>query len=257
MLEERTLNLINADIDRELIPAEQQELDNILETSAEARAMRAEMLKLSNLLDSVPEQDPPAGLSSRILNQVAPSRQGFGFSLSNFFQSFQPVTAGLAFAAGLLITVGFYEMSPQGGAAHNTASMVGTMVVGQGSGMNLLENSLHFSGEDFSGSVSLSENGGLYILNFDLESTDRQEIKVGLDSTGLSFGGFAETPGIANHVMDTVVISGETLRVVSQGRQQFAVFLRGRDAEQAVAAELITIDFSSDSNLIDEGGSES
>jgi hypothetical protein len=249
MLEERTLNLINADVDGELTPAEQQQMDSILETSAEARAMRAELLKLSNLLNSVPEQTLPQGLSSKILDQLAPSRPVFNFSLSRLFGSFQPVTAGLAFAAGLLLTVGFYEMSPQGGSSMGTAGMVGTMVAGQNSGLNLLENNLYFSGDDFSGSVSLSKNNGLYILNFELESTDRQEIKVGLDLTGLSFGGFAETPGTSDHVMDTVMISGETLRAVSQGRQQFAVFLRGSSPEQAVAAELITIDFSSDSNL--------
>ncbi len=124
--------------------------------------------------------------------------------------------------------------------------MVGTMVAGQNNGLNLLENNLYFSSDDFSGSVSLSENNGLYILNFDLDSRDRQEIKVGLESTGLAFGGFAETPGMSDKVVDTVVISGGTLRVVSQGRQQFAVFLRGNSPQQAVAAELITIDISND-----------
>jgi hypothetical protein len=254
MIEDRTLNLINADIDRELAPAEQQELDSILETSAEARAMRAELLRLSNLLDSMPEQAPPDGLSSRILNQFAPRRK---FSLSNLFESFQPVTAGLAFAAGLLLTVGYYEMSPNGMSSNDTASMVGTMVAGHDSPLNLLENSLYFKGDDFSGSVSLSENNGLYVLNFDLDSTERQEIRVGLDQTGLSFGGFAETPGISDNVMDSVIISGQTLRVVSQGQQQFAVFLRGSGSDQAVAAELITIDFSSDNNLQSVDGSES
>jgi hypothetical protein len=167
------------------------------------------------------------------------------------------VTAGLAFAAGLLLTAGFYEMSPHGIASSDTSSMVGTMVAGQNSGMNLLENSLYFTGDDFSGSVALSENNGLYILNFDLESTNRQEIKVGLELTGLSFGGFAETPGISDTVMDSVIISGGTLRVVSQGRQQFAVFLRGSNPEQAVAVDRITIDFSDDSNARAGSGFES
>ncbi len=40
MLEQRTLELINAEIDGELGPKEQSELDGVLESSAEARAMR-------------------------------------------------------------------------------------------------------------------------------------------------------------------------------------------------------------------------
>jgi hypothetical protein len=254
MLDERTLNLINADVDGELALAEQQELDSILETSAEARAMRAEVLRLSNMLNSVPKQELPDGLSGRILNQLAPRRT---FSLASVFGSFQPVTAGLAFAAGLLMAVGYYEMSPQGIASTDTASMVGTMVGGQKTGLNLLKNNLYFTSDDFSGSISLSENNGLYVLNFDLDSTDRQEIKVGLDQTGLSFGGFAENAGNSNNVMDSVILSGSTLRVVSQGQQQFTVFLRGSSPDQAIAAELITIDVSSDKNLQNVDGSES
>jgi hypothetical protein len=244
MLDEQTLNLINADIDDELTPAEQQQLDDILESSPEARAMRTELLKLSNLLDSVPEQSPPSGLSEKILNQLAPRRWSSKWSLQNLLHSFNPATAGLAFAAGLLLTVGFYEMSPGRGPASDAASMVGTMVAGQGGGMNLLENNLRFSSDGFSGTVSLSENNGFYVMNFDLDSANPEEIVVGLDRTGLSFGGFAETPGSSDMVADKVTISGGTLRLVSQGRRQFTVFLRESSPEQTVAAELITIDFS-------------
>ena len=49
MLEERTINLINADIDGELDADERDDLEAILESSADARAMRAELLKLSNI----------------------------------------------------------------------------------------------------------------------------------------------------------------------------------------------------------------
>ena len=54
MLKERTLHLINADIDGELTADERADLDVILESSSEARAMRAELLRLSNLLDGQP-----------------------------------------------------------------------------------------------------------------------------------------------------------------------------------------------------------
>jgi len=246
MLDERTLDLINADIDGELSTAEQQQLDSILESSSEARAMRAELLKLSNLLDNVPDQSPPPGLKGQIIDRAFPTPKVAGFSLSNFFASFQPLTAGAAFAAGLLLTVGFYELSPEQAAGADSASMVGTMVAGQTGQMNLLENNLQFSTDGFSGTVSLSQSNGLYVLNFDLDSVKRQAIQVGLDHTGLVFGGFAETPGQADTVVDSVLISGGTMRVVSQGKQNFTVFLRETGPGAAVAAELITIDFSTD-----------
>jgi hypothetical protein len=191
------------------------------------------------------------------LNQLRPSKSVSRFSFASLFQSFQPATAGLAFAAGLLLTVGFYEMSPRVNSSESTASMVGTMVVGRSGGLNLLENSLYFANEGFSGNVSLVETKGLYVLNFDLDSDDRKQIEVGLDRTGLSFGGFAETPGNSDNVVDSVNIDGGTLRVASQGKQKFAVFLRGVGSGQDVAADLITIDFSDDESRPVVGDSDS
>ncbi len=257
MLDEHALNLINADVDGELTPAESQELDAILESSAEARAMRSELVKLSNILNSTPELSPPPGLSKSVLDSLAPSTKISNFSFSSFFSSIQPAPVGMAFAAGLLLTVGFYEMSRDSMIRSDAAGMVGTMVAGHSGGINLLENNLQFAGEDFSGTVSLSENNGLYVLNFDLDSKDRQEIEVGLDRTGLSFGGFAETQGSPGKVIDTLVISGGTLRVVSQGRQRFAVFLRGIGPEEAVDADLITIDFTVNEDEFEGGSAES
>jgi hypothetical protein len=247
MLEQRTIHLINADIDGELEADEREDLEAILESSADARAMRAELLRLSNLLDNAPEQSPPTDLLHKILNQITPPpRGGAVFSLSKLFASFQPATAGLAFAAGLLLTVGFYELSPNHQSTGDTASMVGTMVASQPGGPEFLKNDMSINGDGFSGTLSLRENEGIYVLNFDLESEDRTEIEVGLDGTGFSFGGFAETRGDADKVFDSVAISGGTLHVVNQGKQQFAVFLRKSSAEQAVDAESITIDFSRD-----------
>ena len=259
MLEQRTIHLINADIDGELDANEKGELEAVLESSADARAMRAELLRLSNLLDSLPAQSPPPGLAQRVLNQIAPSPGGAaGISLSGFFASFQPATAGLAFAAGLLFTVGFYELSPNHqSSSGDTAKMVGTMVASQPGGSELLENDLFIEGDGFSGTLSLRENEGIYVLNFDLESADKTEIEVGLDGTGLSFGGFAETQGDEDKVFDSVVISRGTLHVVNQGRQQFAVFLRKNSADQAVDAQSITIGFSRDGERLNSGVPES
>jgi len=253
MLEENTINLINADIDGELTADERADLDLILESSSEARAMRVELLRLSNLLDSLPEQCPPQNLSKQIINKLAPPPRASNFSLSDLFASFQPASAGLAFAAGLLLTIGFYELSPGGQSSADTASMVGTMVANQPGSQNVVKNDIFLKGNGFSGTVSLRENEGIYILNFDLDSEEQTEIEVGLEQTGLSFGGFAETGSDADKVFDTVTMSGGALRVVNQGRQQFAVFLRVNSPEQAIDSGSITIDILRDGDRLYKG----
>ena len=253
MLEERTINLINADLDGELEASEREVLEAILESSAEAREMRAELLRLNNLLDSLPEQAPPPGLSNQILKQLTPPLSASRSFFSNLIASFQPATAGMAFAAGLLLAVGFYEVSRGGQPSGDAASMVGTMVAaGQGSS-GLLKSDLLLRGDGFTGTVSMKKVAGIYALSFDLNSEGPTEIEVGLDHTGLAYGGFAETPGEADQAFDSVAISGETLRVVNQGRQQFTVFLRENSPEQAVDTGSITISFSSVGDHPDEG----
>ncbi len=243
MIEERTLQLINADLDGELGQAEKDELEAILESSAEARLMKAEFQKLANLLDNAPEQTPPLDLSARILGQVALSSKP-SFTLTNLFSSFQPATAGLAFAAGLLLTVGFYEISPRYGSASDTTSMVGTMVAGQQSQRAESKDRLSFEGSGVSGNVSVQKSQGMLVLNFELDSDQKTEIEVSLSEAGLSFGGIAHVSTGDEAADESYKISGGTLRVVNQGRQAFSVFLpyaaNGKGSSRDIGIEIST-----------------
>jgi hypothetical protein len=249
MISKHILELINAEIDGELRREDQSELDAALESSAEARAAKSELQKLSNLLDGLPPQQPPKGLGGRIQKGIELPVQKSSFSLGSWFPSFQPVTAGVAFAAGLLLTAGFYELSPERAVPGDSASMVGTMIAGEGKDAGVLKNDMRLQGDGFSGMISLRENSGIYVLNFDLESEMSTEVNVGLDSTGFAFGGFAEIHSNENRVLESVMMSGGALRVVNQGHQQFAVFLREDGAGTRARPESIAIDFSSADRL--------
>lgn len=226
MLEERIIQMINADLDGELGQAEKEELDAILESSAEARSMRVELLKLTNLLDSVPEVTPPSGLSEQILDKLASSPRKSTFSLAGLFPSFQPATAGLAFAAGLLLTVGYYELAPRHGSSVDTAGMVGAMVAGQQDRQAVQRDRLTIDQAGVSGTVSLQQSGGFLVLSFDLDSEQTTEIEVSLAEAGLSFGGIAHAPQQGETSDESFQVSGGGLRVVNQGRKAFTVFLQ-------------------------------
>lgn len=233
MLKQRVIDLINAEIDGALGSHETAELESILQASAEARAMQAELRKLSKLMEGLPEQEPPANLDTRILAQIrlpAP-RPADGPSLRTkwsslgWLASFQPAQAGVAFAAGLLLTVAFYEAAQHDGAPADLSSMVGTMVADPSSLPARKKDSLPIAGSGLSGSVSLGEIGEYVVLSFDLESAQQTQIEIGLAEAGLAFGGIAHASAAGNAVDETYEVSGGTLRVVSQGRQVFSVFL--------------------------------
>ena len=227
MLNEHTIYLINAGIDGELSPAETKELEALLESSAEARAMKAEFLRLANLLDSQPEQQPPEGLARSIVDRVKLPAAKPSSLVANWLSYIQhPAATGLAFAAGLLMAVVIYQVAPQQNANPDTANMVGTMIANSRDHSTIPDDSLLLQASGLSGSVTLQNKEDVYILNFDLASEQRIEVEVAFAEAGLDFGGIAHTVSGGGAAGESYEISGGTLRVVNQGSHQFYLLLR-------------------------------
>lgn len=226
MLEQRITELINADIDGELDPQEQRELKAILASSPEAVTFRLELLELNNAFRNMPELDPPPALARNILDQVQlPARQK-PFNFLGYMAGFNPVAGGLAFAAGLLLAVGFYETGSRKVTQQDMINVVGTMVAGDpikdsGQGGRLL---LDLDG--LSGTVSLNVHENGQMLEINLDSQQVIEIVIGLEQTGLVVTGFAQDVRGDGSYIDTLELAGGTMRAVSKGRQRFVVFLR-------------------------------
>jgi len=226
MLDARSLELINAEIDGELTAGERTELDALLASSAEARAMKAELQKLANLIDSVPEQEPPADLSDRIVGQIRLPGRRPSFSFKGFFTSLQPVPVGVAFAAGLLLTVGAYEMSSGQRARTDVTGMVGTMVLDSPEQQRDRESRLAIEAPGISGSVAVTGVGDILVLNFDVAAEQGTEILIAMADAGLGFGGIAHAAADAAAIGGSYEVSGGNLRVVNETGHPFSVYLR-------------------------------
>lgn len=238
MLEQRVIDWINAEIDGDLSPGDQASLQAVLDSSEEARTMRTELQRLAAQLDNAPRLDPPEGLAESVIDRLASRTPSTGFSLANLFRPFQPAPVGLAFAAGLLAAVVFYELTPGGAASMDTSSMVGTMVAGQPVGKTVQLDELSIEQAGITGNISLQARGEIYVLNFDLDSGHTTEIEISLAEAGLGFGGIAHAPGDGPATVGSIEITGGGLRVVNQGRQAFFIFLSGVDTESVGGREL-------------------
>lgn len=227
MSEQRNIYLINARLDGALEQAELEELEGILETSAEARSTEAEYQDLVEMIESQVELEPPEGLTQQILQQISLPPTKPRFSLGRLFSSFQPATAGLAFAAGLLLTVAFYEISPAPGINSDTKHLVGSMVGSQDKpGFERLDQ-LFFDEPGFSGSVSLMRAENTSKLDFDLDSDKSVAVRVEFAEAGLRFGGISYTTVSSKPADEYFAVSDGILRVENQGQQAFTVFLTG------------------------------
>ncbi len=252
MLDKHIIELINADIDGELGPNELQELEAVFDSSAEAVQYRVELLKLDGALRDLPELDPPASLTHRILGQVElPAKQPV-LNLQGFFARYNPIATGFAFAAGLLVTVGIYETGSRNLVLDDTVSMVGTMVAGQHVGISGQGHRLSLDLDNLSGTVSLQQNESGKTLEFDLESEKRIEIELDFENAGLMVIGFAQDDRGDGSLIETLEILGGTMRVVNQGRHHFVVFLKHSPDSESQGTD-IRIGISQDGQRVFEG----
>jgi hypothetical protein len=226
MLDQTIIEFINADMDGELGPNELIELEAIFNSSPEAVQYRDELLKLNGVLKNLPELDPPVSLTHRILSQVQLPLKKQALDVQGFFARYNPIAAGLAFAAGLLVTVGIYETGSRKLMVNDTVSMVGTMVANKQVGVPGQGHSLSLDLDDLSGTVSLNRDESGQTLEFDLDSQEAIEIELDLVNAGLMVAGFAQDNSGDGSLIETLEILGGTMRVVNQGRHHFVVFLK-------------------------------
>ncbi len=100
------VELINADIDGEISPADKDTLEAMMAESPEAQAMHAELSGLSSSLDELPDLDAPPYLIHTIMAEV-PKNESQD-RRSNFLQGLfaaQALRYAAMFAAGAVLTL--------------------------------------------------------------------------------------------------------------------------------------------------------
>ncbi len=229
-LSERIAELVQADVDGFIDESDRAELDAALEVSADARAFRQETLQLTNILAAVPELDPPTGLHGRILDSIElPSARQLPIWLTGLFQ---PISYGMAVAAGMVIMVGVLNFLPLND--DEMTNLVGAMVQ-EGDGLpSTSQGQLGVDLETVQGTILLKNLGGAMALQFDIVSAEPVKIGVNLGESGLEFGGFANDAGGVREIE----VSGGNVQVTNQGTHQFVVFLRPIDGVDTGARNL-------------------
>jgi len=219
-IEQKTIDLINADIDGEIEHADKSELDAVLAENDEARNLHREFAALAGSIESIEPVSPPPHLRHVIMNSVKPTptravSPGF---LQTLFAS-PTLRYSSTFAAGVLLTLSIIssdQISSQ--AFDDVTGLVGTIsdpVSGN------LVNSVAVDNAEVAGTVSLRTTGSMLILDFDLAANSPVEIEADYADRTIWFNGFAqlESPGAS--------ISAQSGRVTMQieGKRRYALFL--------------------------------
>lgn len=215
-LNEHQRQLVSAAVDGELSPQERAEYEALIEQSAAARELRAELLKLGNLIESLPEREPPADLAERILARAAPS------NVTPIRPAWRRAQLPLAFAAGLLVAVTLQRWLPHAPTPAELARMSGTLApaahVARGDSRTVAVDGLQ-------GRVTFGRTDGIGALDVALTAPGPFEVEIGLAGTGLGFGGVVsegDEGGLGN---GRIEFAGGTVRVVGDGAAGFRLLL--------------------------------
>jgi hypothetical protein len=246
-LERRIIELLNAEIDDELSPAEKCELQEILAESAAARAARDEFQSLNKALGGLPQVEPPEYLQESIERQVrlpASAAVGSDSQLTGWLSS-NWLRAGAALAAGVVLTVAVVQVGNGPIPELDEQDIVGTVIQPRDS---VLLDKAAIANELFIGRVELRESEDFYLLNLHLASTAKVDTTVNFSGLGLEFVGLGGAQGedaLSRPENGIVVIS-------SLGKRDFGLKLRpGRDTleERPAAMEL---EFFVNGSLVEE-----
>lgn len=219
MIDERTLELIHAELDDELDQAGRAELRERLQASPEAAELRADLMRMADALDRVPVLAPPPALHSQLLRPIRgdsakvipfPSRQA------------QIIRYSLAFAAGMLLAMLGLSVLEHPRAGFDPGQLVGTMGRDLSNPPGPVLASIRLDSAAVNGSVSLRPAEGQWLVLFDLDTPQPVQVSAAYDAAAFRLNGYAQgDAGVAS-------FSAQPGRVgfVNAGAQRLALFLQ-------------------------------
>ena len=245
-IEEKYIELINADIDGELDEPGRAQLQTYLAGHPEARALHEELAAFCRRLDAVPPLEPPPQIRAAILGSVRPSAQVIRPHASFWRQVVaMPIFRhAAAFAAGAIMTFALISSNRISDRVFDDVTgLVGTIAVTDATIDR--SGSIILARQDVAGTVSTHEAGSLTVVDFNLSTRDPLEIVAGFSERNLWFRGFAQ---LAKSDDASVVTGKGEVRMHMTGRNRYAIYLQQTGRGPAA----IHLKFYSGENLIHE-----
>lgn len=156
MIDERTAELIHADIDGCLPEERRAELGRVLLADPEARAFHRDMQRLQERLEAIAAEDVPQGLADSIMAAIPASAHGAGAHVRS-----RSWRHALALAAGVAVVAVALRVGGPGGEIDGTAA-VGTMAGRPDSAPATIDR------PEVSGSVQLRQTGESLFVDLDV-----------------------------------------------------------------------------------------
>ncbi len=192
MKDDRSIELIHAEIDGELCERDKEELHARLEADPALVALRDDLRKFSDAISRVDQAEPPAGLRARILAAVRPrKRRGLFASIVPSW----PAPVMLRYAGAAVFGAAVAAVALQVGTMHSSGpadvrDLVGTIASYQTPASPQSIISIYDQG--LKGEIETHRQDNLVVIDFNLTADQPVQIVADYGESGLTFGGFAQ-----------------------------------------------------------------
>lgn len=242
-IEQKYIDLINADIDGEISASAEAELQTFLDENAEGQALHTDLSSLCATLHGVESEESPPHLRHVIMNSVkstrtSKERRGF---LQILFAA-PAVKYTLTFAAGVFLTLSIVNSNQVSDRAFDDVTgLVGTVAEPIDTSV---ASSISVTKPDIAGTVSLRSKDSLLILDFDLVAKDHVDIEANYTDRSIWFNGFAQLES------EGTTISAETgrIRLGMNGKRRYAVYLHNQGGRETT----VNLRFLADGRVVHE-----
>ena len=198
MINEKYLELIQAEVDGELPDQDRAELSRFMLANPDAHAVRDELKCLCSTLEQVRPAEPPPELRASILAAVRVPAPAVGSrSPRSFLAQSGALRYAAAFAGGLIVSAIAFQVASDRGSALDVSDVAGTMVSQDPVSRSRPVDSVHVSLDQVSGTVSLFRSSSMRVVDFDLAAREPVEVVVVHDGQEARFSGFAQSGGAA------------------------------------------------------------
>jgi hypothetical protein len=242
-IDQKHLDLINADIDGEIGDSDRAELQAFLAESAEGRALHQELAALCSTLDGVDSVESPPHLRHVIMSSIKPATtKSESPSLLQKFFAIPALTHAVTFAAGVFLTLSLINSGQISiGAFDNVTGLVGT--IAEPIDAEVL-GTVAFDKPDVAGKVALRRSGAMLILDMDLVAMRPIEVEADYTDRTIWFNGFAQLESSGTK------ISAETgrIRLGMDGKRRFAVYLQNKGGRETT----VKLRFMADGKIVHE-----
>ncbi len=194
MIDERTRELIEANLEGTLSGPELAELNRRLLGDPQTRALRDELKRVDAMLRSVPKVTPPRGLVDQVLRQAPaagdtssasrPESSGAGRPFSR--PAMMRIAAG--FAGGAVVTAAVFQLLTLHDDGLAPEKLIGTMAVEADAGGEHLA-TVQLSGAGAEGTAALYRSGSSLWLDVQIASDSAWDLAASYDPLRMDFRG--------------------------------------------------------------------